>query len=143
MKKILLSLLAALVFFLPGFAGHENLFSYDQSGPETSLAGLQKAEDFVTAHEGITLSDLQLIHPDWVRGLSGSSGSFIDPGSLSGQRVLRIPSFLWGCFLGPAGVIVVYLVAEDNDETRKSFMGCISWALGLTVYYIVAMSAFY
>ena len=47
-----------------------------------------------------------------------------------------IPSFIWGCVAGPVGVLVVYLVTEDNDETKKALLGCILWGVFVGGFFV-------
>ena len=54
-----------------------------------------------------------------------------------------IPAFLWGCVLGWIGILVVYLVTEDSDETKKALYGClIGWGLGFLLYILFVVVLF-
>lgn len=57
------------------------------------------------------------------------------------EKALGIPSFIWGCGLGIAGVAVVYFVTEDTDQTKKALWGCLASGAALTVLYVVAFAA--
>ncbi|MFB6316983.1 hypothetical protein [Saccharicrinis sp. FJH54] len=50
---------------------------------------------------------------------------------------LGIPSFLWGCLLSWVGLLLVYLLTEENkDETRKALWGCIANAGVWGLYFV-------
>lgn len=56
--------------------------------------------------------------------------------------VLGIPSFLWGCGLGVVGLLVVYIVSdEDKVETKKAMWGCITSTAVVTVINVIWWSA--
>jgi zinc transporter ZupT len=62
--------------------------------------------------------------------------------SASDELALGIPSFLWGCVFGIVGVLVVYLMTDENkDQTKKAFFGCIAGSLIGTVLYVVVFAA--
>ena len=47
---------------------------------------------------------------------------------------LGIPSFAWGLCCGLPGLAVVYFVADDKEETKKAFYGCVtSTVVGVVV----------
>lgn len=55
---------------------------------------------------------------------------------------LGIPSFLWGCVLGWVGLLIVYLVTENTDETKKALWGCIaSSVIGVVIYVVIIAAA--
>lgn len=58
--------------------------------------------------------------------------------------VLGIPSFLWGCVLGLAGLIIVYIVTDNNrEEVKKAFTGCLVSVAVAGLLYLVAAAAIY
>lgn len=137
-----------VVFLIAGctssaFSGNADLFSYDREKVGLELNPLQLLEDYVSSHEGISLCDLKTGHDPLVNMLNIDSGSFIGLESGADGGAFRIPSFLWGCCLGPLGVIAVYLMADDSDETKKSFMGCVTWGMAISAYYIIWTLSFY
>lgn len=136
MKKLLM--FAGLILFLSGtgIAGQADLFSYDQETVKNEMASLTSLEDYVLAHPGVNLSDLLISENALVADLSRST-SFYGIESMN-EKVLGIGGFLWGCCLGPIGVLVVWLGADDSAETRKAIIGCIVNALlsgGSSIFY--------
>jgi hypothetical protein len=148
MKKVLLTLLTGLFVSVFAMANNSDLFSYDENQVSQEMSQLQALEDFVAVNPGVTLSNLQTENNALVNDLNLANGEFGGIGSMSGEPALGIPSFLWGCVLSWVGVLVVYLVTDqDKSETKKAFMGCIVGALAYTVfyviYYFVLLSAWY
>lgn len=127
MKKI--TILAGMIFFIISgtFAGDGSLFTYDKSVLETEMASLNELEQFVLNHPGVTLSELNNTgHPLAVSITETDSYNALN---LMYEKALGIGGFWWGCCLGPAGILVVYLVSEDKAETKKSVIGCVVGSL--------------
>lgn len=124
MKKLLLCLFAVgLIASGQVFAGDGELFSYNKDALNTEFAELSAVEDYVIQNNGITLSEMQADNSD----LAGSlpAFSFISTTTIYGGPI-GIPSFVWGCVLGPVGILAVYLLADDpSSEARKALWGCI------------------
>lgn len=135
MKKLLM---AALVVFLSGslMAGNGDLFSYDKEEVQQELSTMNDLEQYVGQHQGVTLSDLQAENNELTMGMENSPNSVL--GGLGyGDPPLGVPSFVWGCVLSWVGILVVYLVTEDNDETKKALWGCVAGAVGWSLFYVV------
>lgn len=137
MKKILLTLLTGLFVSTFVFANSADVFSYDANQVNQEMSQLQTLEDFVAVNPGVTLSNLQTENNAMINDLDLTSCNFGSMGSLSGEAALGIPSFIWGCCVGLVGVLIVHLVAEDSEETKKAFMGCIVGNVVYTVFYVV------
>lgn len=136
MKKFLVLAGFVLLVAGAGVAGEADLFSYDQVAVETQMADLNTLEQFVLANPGLHLSDLIASDNEMVANLAKSS-SFYGLESMS-EKVLGIGGFWWGCCLGPIGVLVVWLGADDSGETRSALIGCIISSLlsaGSSGYY--------
>ncbi len=145
MKKLIL-IASILIFLFAGktYAGESGLFTYDKSAIEIEMASLNELELYVLSHPGTTLSEMAAAG-------NPMASSIAEPNSFNAmnlmyEKALGIGGFWWGCCLGPAGVLVVYLVAEDKAETKSAIIGCVVWGLleggiwgayygGLTSYY--------
>ncbi len=126
-KLIILSSLIIFLFAGKTYAGEPGLFTYDKSVVETEMASLNDLEQFVLDHPAITLSGM-------VANGNPMASSVAGPNSFSAlnlvyEKALDIGGFWWGCCLGPAGILVVYLVSEDKAETRSSIIGCVVGSL--------------
>ena len=113
------------IFFFAGstFAKDPDLFSYDKVVIDIEMAALNDVEEFVLSHPGTTLTTMR----ETGNPLASTVTDINSYNSLNlvADRAFGIGGFWWGCCLGPAGVLVVYLVAEDSGETRSSVIGCI------------------
>lgn len=122
MKKItLLFVLFGLLFSAQSFAGNGDLFSYDKERVSSEMAELDALEALVLQDQDLSYNDLLQANNPLVLDLNYES-SLMMAGMSSGPI---IPSFWWGCLFGPLGVLVVYLVEEDRDETMSAFWGCV------------------
>ena len=117
MKRIIL-IIAVFHFISLGYAKNAALFGYDATRVEKALVSVNVLDDYVSCNK-ISVNDLHLDNPVLT--------NFSVPSALPSSRhpVLGIPSFCWGLFLGWVGILIVYLVSEDKDETRKALYGCI------------------
>jgi len=62
---------------------------------------------------------------------------------LSSQPPLGIPSFLWGFILGVIGILIVYLITENGDETKKALWGCLAFTVLWVVLYFVLFASMF
>jgi len=142
MKKVLFSALLAFAFTL-GNASNAELFSVNEQELNTEFAQLNELEAFVEANEGITASEINAENP-LVANLETSGDVLGALASFGGEPPLGIPSFLWGCVLGVAGIAIVYFVADDRDETKKALIGCaVSTGVGVLfwIVYVLILGA--
>lgn len=126
-KSILLTSLIIFLFAGTSFAEDPDLFSYDKSVVETEMASLNELEQYVLDHPGVTLNSLKEEGIPLASSLSGAN-SYSALNRMY-DKALGIGGFWWGCCLGPAGILVVYLVTEDKAETRSSIIGCVVGSL--------------
>jgi len=127
MKKIILLASLALMIAGTSMAGQAGLFSYNQEAVEVEMNDLTSLENFVLENPGVSLSDMIASENELVADMAHSSSFY--GFDLMNEKALGIGGFLWGCCLGPVGVLVVWLVADDPAETKKSIIGCIVNAL--------------
>ncbi len=144
MKKLFtLSLLVVLALGGSLSAADGDLFSYNQNAVTTALSELSEIENYVMDNPATSLSLMVENNNSLLNGLSLYSPNAM--GFAYGEPPLGIPSFLWGCVFGVVGVAIVYFVAEDGDETKKAFYGCIVSTLvyGVLYFTVFAASGFY
>ncbi len=123
MRKIsVLLVLAGLLIVKSNFANQADLFAYDAKKVDKELAVLDAVEQFVDMNRSLTYSEMTQMNNPLASDLKyGATGSF---GIQMIEPVAGIPSFLWGLVLNVGGVLIVYLVTEDNEETKKAAYGC-------------------
>ncbi len=122
------SLILAGVFAIAGFsanASNSSLFSYDKNAVNESFKNVSAVEKYVNQNDGVTVSSMNADGQQLVAAANLSEENSLSSSLLDGPA--GVPSFLWGCVLGPLGLLVVYLVTQDGDETKKSLYGCLVW----------------
>jgi hypothetical protein len=132
MRKTIFTLFMALTF-LPGIASvNTELFSVDDQELNTEFAQLNELEQFVSANEGITLSDINSENA-LVSNMANRADILSVIAGLRAEPPAGIPSLIWGLCLSWVGVLIVYFVADDRSETKKAFTGCL---IGAAVYVV-------
>jgi len=136
MRKTIFTLLMAIAF-LPAVASvNAELFTVDDQELTTDFAQLNELEEFVSANEGITLSDISAENP-LLTNMSNRANILGVLSGLRGDPPAGIPSIIWGLCLSWVGVLVVDFVADDRDETKKAFIGCLIGAGVYVVFWVV------
>jgi len=140
MKYLIYLLIGISLFFAKAtFASNSDLFSYDEQKINSELAEVSSLENFLWENQGVTYSELLSVNPVGAKALNFEGNSFMINGY--GDPPLGMPSFLWGFCFGAAGMLVVYLVTEDHDETMKSLWGCITSTVIWSVLYFAVFAA--
>ena len=99
------------------------MFQVDAQELTADFAQLTELESFVNANEGITIDEINMENP-MVQNVANASDVLGVLASLRGDVPLGIPSFVWGLCLSWVGVLIVYFVADDREETKNAFVGC-------------------
>lgn len=118
----------------------ETVFELDETTLNSAMSQLNELEEYLLQHEGTTYNDLALANSDLIINLSDAAAPMgMDQ---SGEAPLGIPAFFWGCVLGWVGLLVVYIVTDnDKPQVKKAFTGClVSTAVSIVVY-VVAYSS--
>ena len=124
-------------------ANASDFFTIDESKLKAEMENLSELESLINL-QGYTRSELfdqnnelaiNTLHPSY----SAVNVAYYDDGP-----PLGIPSFWWGFCFGGIGILLVYLVTENQFETRKALNGCIAmgaiYAVFTVIYVIVIMS---
>ncbi|NPA46501.1 MAG: hypothetical protein GXO24_04715 [Chlorobi bacterium] len=119
MKKIGL-LLIAMLFTTNLMAKNANLFNYDRGKVEKALITANVLDKYVSTH-AVTAAELDVNNNPILANFKDESSM---PAASSNQA-LGIPGFIWGLVLGWVGILIVYLVTEDQEETKQALYGCI------------------
>lgn len=128
------SLILAGTFAFAGFAanaGNASLFSYDKAAVSAKMNNVNAVETYVNQNAGVTVSTMNAEGQQLTAAANLSEENSLSSSLLDGPG--GIPSFLWGCVLGPFGLLIVYLVTQDSDETKKSLYGCLVWGVAWIV----------
>jgi hypothetical protein len=116
-------------------AGQADLFSYDAVTIENQMAQLDQLEGYVLDNPGITLGQMATTGNTLASLVSDPNG--ISGFNLTNEKVLGIPSFLWGCVFSWVGVLVVYLIGQDKAETKSAIIGCVVGAVAYSAFYAI------
>lgn len=106
-----------------------------------AFADISTLDQYLQTNEDKTYSDLELEDSSMLAGVSSTTTLPLSS-SASDELALGIPSFLWGCVFGIIGVVVVYLMTDENKEqTKKAVYGCVASTVVGVVFYIVVIAA--
>ncbi|AEL25847.1 hypothetical protein [Cyclobacterium marinum] len=146
MKKLIAFLVP---FLITGISFGEEIkpdvLDFNSALIEAQFSELDQLEEYVLSNEGVTLKEVIAqnnglnvnLDADMLNNFAVNAGD---------HPVAGIPSFLWGCVLGPIGIAIVHLDAEDKEQTRKAIWGCVTlggvYALLVAASYIFAFSAY-
>ena len=140
MKRLFIIACLVLAGFLKVQASDADLFSYDKAAVTTALADLSAIENYVAQHPAISIADLTKTGNMVVNGIDISTSPF----AMFGEPPLGVPSFLWGCVFGPIGLLVGYIVTEqDKDETKKALWGCVTGTVVEVLFWVVVYGAIF
>ena len=139
MKKLIILPLLLVLFIVNGKAtSYSDLIEVDENYINNVFADLNELEAYVVQNEGVTLNELKAIGSSLVSNVEVAGlGSLSGLAMLNGEPPLGIPSFIWGFCLGWVGILIVYLVSEDKEETKKSLIGCVVGGVTWVLVYFV------
>jgi hypothetical protein len=136
MKRLLVILILAIAVIFNTKANDTDLFSYDKAAVMTALEYLSNIESYITSNPAISINDLMKTGNFLINGIDVSTAPF----GINGEAPLGCPSFLWGCTLGVAGIILVYIFSdEDKEEAKKALWGCVTLYAIVGVIYVIAI----
>ena len=53
---------------------------------------------------------------------------------------LIVPPFFWGCVLSLLGVLLVYVITDqDKEATKKALFGCLAGGLAIGILYVLVV----
>jgi hypothetical protein len=135
MKKIFLLLIFVSLSAFAFGSDLSNIFQIDEDRLTNELSALSSVEELVKLNN-FTRSDLfsaenlialSALHPTY--GIESVVLSDDGP-------PLGIPSFFWGFCFGLMGILLVYLITEDQSEARKAVNGCAVLGLMIGLFYV-------
>ena len=128
----------------PGDPPKADPFALDESAVYESVDQLTALEQHLLQNEGTTLADLQEVDHPLIEGLDLGNASDYGMAGIQADGPGGLPSFLWGFCLGAIGILIVWLVTEDNAELKKALWGCVAQTvLSLAVYGILIATGAY
>jgi len=118
MKRLVI-LLAGMMFTWAASAKTADMFTYNHQQVDQLMASVNVLDHYVSTH-AVTADQLDKDNP-----LLAGFRSQSDLPLASDNAALGIPGFWWGLILGWVGILIVYLVTEDQEETKQALYGCI------------------
>lgn len=123
----------------------ESVFLLDEKLLFAEFTELTDLDIYVEANKGVTFSDLENEGNLLIANMHNSAFP-MGMAESEGEPPLGIPSFLWGCVFGVLGILIVYIVTEnDKEEAKKAMWGCAvagaSYIVLAVVYFFVIMVA--
>ncbi|MCD4695325.1 MAG: hypothetical protein K8S16_03705 [Bacteroidales bacterium] len=140
MKKFtLLVIVAGLFLSIQSYAGKASLFTFNEGKIKSELAEVNALENYLLQNDNMTYTDLLAGNNPFARNLSFGNEGFM--GFSSYEPPLGIPSFLWGFCFGGIGILIVYVITEEKEETMKALWGCVASGVIWTVLYFAVFAA--
>lgn len=116
--------LSLLVFLLSmgtfAFANSGD-FTYDADKVNNSLSTLDALESMHKSSPDASFDEL--VQDSRFDGVSISKATISTHANQGDLPVL--PAFWWGCILGALGILIVYLITEDSEQTKSALWGCL------------------
>ena len=117
----------------------ESVFNLDESALDLAMNELNELENYLANNESATYDDLLASGSDLITNISDISAPM--GMAQEGEAPLGIPAFLWGCVLGWVGILVVYMVTDnDKPQVKKALTGCLIAGGVYVVFYVVYVS---
>ncbi|MFA5329624.1 MAG: hypothetical protein WC384_17655 [Prolixibacteraceae bacterium] len=154
MKKIILKsfsvFIALLMFSMQTFAYNtrsatsitnsevQSVTEFDDAEIYAAFAEVSDLDQYLAQNENKTYTDVSQENGTLLSGISSSSSMPFT--ASSDELVMGIPSFFWGCVFGWVGLLVVYLVLENKEQTKKALYGCVAATAVWIVFYVVVIA---
>jgi len=117
----------------------QSVIGFDESEIYAAFAEVSDLDQYLAQNEGVTYTDIDQENSTLLNGISSSTT--LPFSASSDELVLGIPSFFWGCVFGWVGLLVVYLVLENKEQTKKALYGCIASTVVGVVLYVAVFAA--
>ena len=108
-------------------------FYFDQQSVDQEFQKLNEIEELVAGNPDLTYQSLQESYPELTADLSSENGV----SQTAGDMPILGP-FWWGCILGIIGLLLVYVITDnDKAQLKSALVGCVvgtlvwgtAWAL--------------
>ena len=113
---------------------------FNESEVYTAFADVSALDQYLTLNDGKSFSDVSKVNSSILNGVSATTALPATSGGKD-ELALGIPSFLWGCVLGWVGMLIVYLVTENKEQTKKALWGCLAGTAIEVAIYVVLIAA--
>jgi hypothetical protein len=103
---------------------NKSAFDLNEESLNEAMKELNMLEAYLDQNVGVSYKDLAESGSELIFNVSTiSSPMGIENG---GDDLLGIPPFLWGCILGWLGLLMVYILTDnDKEQVKKALKGCV------------------
>lgn len=131
-RILFLSLLAIMFSATTLMAGQTDDFKFDRQQVQDEFADLSRLEQTVVQNDFMSLFELR------TNNMLSVEFANMSLSPMMSDAALGIPGFWWGCVFGPIGILIVYLVTDnDRDQVKKSLTGCIVGSAVQVGFYLI------
>ncbi len=121
MKKQLKTLCYLLIISLPTLAAN-NDFELQSNFEEENFTSLNTLEKFVQDNPGTDFAKIKAENPELLQNLNLQTETNI--GVAKDMPILG--AFWWGCCLGVIGLLLVYIITDnDKMQMKSALVGCV------------------
>lgn len=114
----------------------EAVFELNEAALSAAMLQLDELENYLAQNEGTTYADLALAGSDLIDNVSPSTAPM--GMSANNDDLLGIPAFFWGCVLGWVGLLLVYILTDnDKEQVKKALTGCLVSTVAAAAFYVV------
>ena len=104
-------------------ASDAELFSYNRNALEVAIAPIANVENFVAQNSSLSVTELVSTGNELFNGVGATASPF----ALNESLPLGCPAFLWGCVFSVPGLVVIYIMTNnDREQVKKAFNGCVA-----------------
>jgi len=112
----------------------ESAFNLDENAMDLAFSELNELDAYLDMNEGVTYADLEASGSELITNISDIAAPL--GVAQDAEPPLGIPGFWWGCLLGWVGLLLVYIMTDqDKVQTKKAFTGCLVSSIGALVVY--------
>jgi hypothetical protein len=115
------------------------IFNYDRVAMDSQMAQLDRLESYLIDNPQATISQMISECNPLVAEVSRSGN--LNGISILNEKVLGIPSFMWGCCFGPIGILIVAITSKETKETMRAVYGLLT-TIGSATVLIVSFYVF-
>ena len=128
MRKILFLYGLLSIITLQLKADGSDLFDVNEDQIQAEMNDLILLEQFILQNDGVTYHQLQIDNSDLITNITPDHSAVSSALGIH-SPMSDVTGFLWGLCLGPFGVLIAWLI--DEDDLMMSVIGClVSSAIG-------------
>ena len=125
MKKIIASLFFLFTGVFAFAAPSDEVFTLDRQALNNEFKGLEKVENYVQQHDGVSLEQVQQANPSVLENVNIEKDSVAGINHINKEMPI-LGGFWWGCILGVIGLALVYFISDnDSQQVKAALWGCL------------------